>query len=205
MNYPRVRIAGTGIVCALGGDAVQVMEAIKTGRSGLASPVWFKTAHHPALPVGEAKDLIPSPGLSRTQQLARIAADQAMVAKSGPPDAIVLGVTTGGMAVTEELLKQGCASPEAYRCHGIGTVADDLADRFHCKGPVLTVSTACSSGGCAIALAAALIRSGCYGRVLAGGADSLCRLTYYGFKSLQLIDAQGARPLDRDRCDDLNP
>ena len=36
-------------------------------------------------------------------------------------------------------------------------------------------------------------------RVLAGGADSLCRLTYYGFNSLQLIDPEGARPLDKDR------
>jgi 3-oxoacyl-[acyl-carrier-protein] synthase-1/3-oxoacyl-[acyl-carrier-protein] synthase II len=35
--------------------------------------------------------------------------------------------------------------------------------------------------------------------VLAGGADALCRLTYYGFNSLQLIDPSGARPLDRDR------
>ena len=35
--------------------------------------------------------------------------------------------------------------------------------------------------------------------VLAGGADSLCRLTYHGFNSLQLIDPAGARPFDVDR------
>jgi 3-oxoacyl-(acyl-carrier-protein) synthase len=40
-----------------------------------------------------------------------------------------------------------------------------------------------------------MIRQGLCRRVLAGGADSLCRLTYYGFKSLQLIDENGARPL----------
>ena len=200
MTSPRIRIAGTGVVCALGGDAAQVMEAIKAGRSGLSPPMRFQVAHHPPLPVGEALDPAPASGISRTVQLARIAADQAMASGDRPPDAVVVGVTTGGMAVTEELLKQGCIAPEAYRNHGIGTVAEDLAARFRCRGPVLTVSTACSSGGCAIALAVALIRSGDYKTVLTGGADSLCRLTYYGFKSLQLIDPQGARPLDRDRC-----
>ena len=35
--------------------------------------------------------------------------------------------------------------------------------------------------------------------MLAGGADGLCRLTYYGFNSLQLVDPAGARPFDKDR------
>jgi 3-oxoacyl-(acyl-carrier-protein) synthase len=44
-----------------------------------------------------------------------------------------------------------------------------------------------------------MIRAGLARRVLAGGVDGLCRLTYYGFKSLQLLDPAGARPLDRER------
>ncbi len=195
----RVRIAGTGIVCALGNGAEAVCRALAADASGLAPISRFNVSHDPALPVGACPDLpadaLPTPTIA----LARTAADQAMADCPQSPDAIVLGVTTGGVPLTETLLKQDCTQVDAYRHHGIGTVAADLARRYHCRGPVLTVSTACSSGGCAIALARAMILSGQYQRILAGGADALCRLTYYGFRSLQLIDPEGARPLDRDR------
>jgi 3-oxoacyl-(acyl-carrier-protein) synthase len=177
-----------------------VIQAIEEGRSGLSPLTRFKVSHTPPLPVGASAQLPNDGQLPQTISLARIAGDQAISTPlEAAPDAIVIGVTTGGMALTETLLKQGCGSPDAYRHHGIGTVARDLAGRFQCKGPILTISTACSSGGCAIALAAAMVRSGRYRRVLTGGVDSLCRLTYYGFKSLQLIDPEGSRPLDRER------
>ena len=199
MNLSRARIAGTGIVCALGSDQGCVMAAIAEGQSGLRPLTRFKIGHPPSLPVGQVPDLTEAPDSPLCHQLARMAADQAMTSCSEPLEAIVLGVTTGGMATTEELLKQDCRRPEAYRYHALGTVAEELAHRFHCRGPVLTVSTACSSGAAAIGVALAMIRSGCYRRILTGGVDSLCRLTYYGFKSLQLIDPQGCRPLDQER------
>jgi len=195
----RAGIAGTGIACALGRDPGRIMTDLARGRSGIRPLTRFPVSHEPALPVGQWPEPPEVTDLPLTHQLARLAADQAMNGRQHPPDAIVLGVTTGGMAATEELLKRGCARSEAYRYHGIGTVAEDLARRFHCKGPVLTVSTACSSGGGAIALALAMVRAGRFRRVLTGGVDSLCRLTYYGFRSLQLIDPHGCRPLDKDR------
>jgi 3-oxoacyl-[acyl-carrier-protein] synthase-1/3-oxoacyl-[acyl-carrier-protein] synthase II len=117
----------------------------------------------------------------------------------GPLDIVVIGTTTGGMASTEELLLQKNDDPAAYRWHSAGSVAEDIAGRFKCRGPVMTVSTACSSGAVAIALALEMLRCGQARRALAGGIDSICRLTYYGFHALQLMDPQGARPLDRER------
>ena len=195
----RAGIAGTGIACALGRDPGRIMTDLARGRSGIRPLTRFPVSHEPALPVGQWPESPEVTDLPLTHQLARLAADQAMNGHPHPPDAVVLGVTTGGMAATEELLKRSCARSEAYRYHGIGTVAEDLARRFQCKGPVLTVSTACSSGGGAIALALAMVRTGRFRRVLTGGVDSLCRLTYYGFRSLQLIDPHGCRPLDKDR------
>ena len=115
------------------------------------------------------------------------------------PDLIVVGTTTAGMHTTERLLNAGTLDPQAYRRHAAGSVAEDLAARYGCSGPVLTVSTACSSGAVAIKIALEMLRAGAARRALVGGADSLCRLTYYGFNCLQLIDPQGARPLDRER------
>jgi len=68
-----------------------------------------------------------------------------------------------------------------------------------CTGPTLVVSTACSSGVVAIAMAMKILRCGLARTVLAGGVDSLCRLTYFGFHSLQLVDRAGCRPFDQNR------
>jgi 3-oxoacyl-[acyl-carrier-protein] synthase II len=75
-----------------------------------------------------------------------------------------------------------------------------LAQIFHCSGPRLTVSTACSSGANALGIAADWIRRGRAPLVLCGGADSLCRMTFSGFNSLQALDTVACRPFDRRRA-----
>jgi 3-oxoacyl-[acyl-carrier-protein] synthase-1/3-oxoacyl-[acyl-carrier-protein] synthase II len=153
------------------------------------------------MPVGE----VPMGGdgtekdLPRTHLLALAAADEAMAGACFPPEAVIIGITTGGILTTEENLKARLTNPAAYCYHGAGTVAELIAKRLGCKGPAITVSNACSSGAVAIKIALDLLRSGKANRVLAGGADCICRLTYYGFKSLQLVDPEGARPFDRNR------
>ena len=103
------------------------------------------------------------------------------------------------MDLSEKLIKDKNYNQDLYKYHSTGTVAEYIARELKCFGPVLTVSTACSSGTLAIKLAIELLRSGMAKTVLTGGADALCRLTYHGFNSLQLIDPDGARPLDKDR------
>ena len=116
-----------------------------------------------------------------------------------PPDAVIIGTTTGGILTTEQLLRDKVVDKQAYRYHGLASVAEYLADQVGCGGPAIAVSTACSSGAVAIALALRMLRRGRAESVLVGGVDSLCRLTYFGFHSLQLVDRKGCRPLDRDR------
>lgn len=199
MTYPNIAVAGLGLICALGQNVDETLDAIKSCRSGMRPLTRFKPPHHDPLPVGQIPDLAEAESLPLTHQMARIAASEAMAGCGQPPDAIILGVTTGGIAATEELLKAERLDPEGFRYHAIGSVAADLAEQYQCSGPALTISTACSSGSAAIALARAMLRCGCYQRILAGGVDALCRLTYYGFKSLQLIDPDGSRPMDLQR------
>jgi len=146
------------------------------------------------VPGGEGPSALP-----RTHRLAGIAATQAMAGADGLPDAVILGVTTGGILTTEQLLRDRENDKARYRYHGLNSVAEHVAHITHCRGPALVVSTACSSGAVAIAAAMAMLRSGKAKTVLAGGVDSLSRLTYFGFHSLQLVDRDGCRPLDADR------
>lgn len=199
MNGVRAFVCGTGIVSAVGEGVEATWGALRRGTSRLTPLALFPAAHTPPLPVGEVRDVPEVDGLPRTHALAWTAVRQVLAATTLTPDALVLGSTTGGMPTTERLLEAGERRPEAYRHHAVGSVAAWLARRLSCRGPVITVSTACSSGTAALKIALELIRCGQARVVLAGGADALCRMTYYGFHALQLIDPAGARPLDRDR------
>ncbi|MCP4682464.1 MAG: 3-oxoacyl-ACP synthase [Desulfobacterales bacterium] len=199
MKGVRVYISGMGIISPLGNDLFETRDSIKNNRTGIRTLGLFPTAKNKALPVGEIVKPIETGSVPRTHMLTRIAAAQAMTHCQAPPDAIVMGITSGGMLSTETLLKEKEQNPSFYQYHSPGSVTEDIARKYRCTGPVITVSTACSSGAVAIKIALEMLRTGMAKQVLAGGADSLCRLTYHGFNSLQLIDPHGARPLDKDR------
>ncbi len=201
MTDIRVLIAGMGLVTPLGSGVDRNWAALLKGKTGIGELTLFPTANDLFFPVGEVTESFSPEGPPRTHQLALMAAEEAIEHTEGPPDAIVMGSTTGGMSRTEALLKEKQLNPSlfSFSYHAAGSVAEYLALKLKCKGPVITVSTACSSGGAAIAMALALLKTGKFRKILVGGAESLCRLTYFGFHSLQLIDPQGSRPLDRDR------
>lgn len=191
-------IAAMGIISALGAGIDSTYKALKRGESGLASVDFFQL-NRPDFPkVGMVPGTIKTTR-PRTHELARIAAEQIMAQCNLVPDAVVLGVTTGGMLTCESLLKSEGTDPKLFRYHGLGTVAEDIADLMGCTGPALTISTACSSGNAALIIALEMIRSGRAKIVLAGGADALCRMTCFGFQSLQVVDPAGARPFDKKR------
>ena len=200
MNRIRVFITSMGIVSALGRGKEQTIEGIRLAAPVLRPLRLFPSAHEPALPVGEITFLPRNTDLPRTHVVSLIAAEEAMKNSSRAPDAIVIGTTTGGITDTEERLKAGDKDAQHYANHSAGSVSECVARRVGCSGPVLTVSTACSSGTIALKIALEMLRSGKAVRVLAGGADALCRLTYYGFNSLQLVDPTGAHPFDLNRC-----
>ncbi|MDR2548915.1 MAG: beta-ketoacyl-[acyl-carrier-protein] synthase family protein [Desulfobulbus sp.] len=200
MTRKAVHIAAAGIVSPLGSGLAATEAALRANRSALAPLTIFPLLQQAPLLVGQIGEPDrPDAPLPRAHRLAREAARMAMAGCPDPPDAIVLGCTTGGILTTERLLREGERNRDAYRAHGLLSLAEDIATLCRCTGPALTVSTACSSGAVAIALALNLLRTGRMRRILAGGVDSLSRLTYFGFHSLQLVDRNGCRPLDTDR------
>ena len=199
---PPVFVTGIGVVCVGANNVAELRALLASPRRNFGPPTVFPcqgaTVNLPAAEVtvlgaaqaGEAP---------RTHRLALLAAREAL--GEGPaPDAIVLGTTTGGISATETALQAGSTSPSDYRYHGLDTVALHLADALHVRGPVITLSTACSSAAVAMSVAQALLRAGLARRVLAGGADALCRLTFHGFRALQLLAPAGCTPLDANRA-----
>lgn len=199
MTAVRVFITGMGVICPAGAGIKRLREVLSENACTLRPLSLFVPPHKPPLPVGQVPERLGDDTLPRTHRLAWTAAREALATADAPPDAVIVGGTTGGMLTTEASLKSGRVDHEAYLYHGTGTVAEFIAEQCRCTGPVMTVSTACASGAAAVKLGMAMIQSGQAREVLVGGADSLCRLTYYGFRSLQLIDPEGARPFDRRR------
>lgn len=199
MTHKPVYIRGAGIISPIGLGLTATEKFLRQNCSAIRPLELFSLVQGSPLPVGQAPGLEDPSPYPRTHQLALIAAKQAMEECDHPPDAIILGTTTGGILTTEELLKSGSKGKKSYQYHGLNTVADCIARDLNCTGPALVVSTACSSGVVAITLALRMLRSGRATTVLAGGVDSLSRLTYFGFHSLQLVDRAGCKPLDQDR------
>ncbi len=199
MNVPRAFVMGIGIVNSTGTGCAATLDALRNGARAIRPLSCFSPSGRSPVNVGEVANFPFTGAFPRTHEMALGAAREALASTPHPPDAIVLGGTTGGMPHTETLLRERDSKREHFGFHGTGSVADCLAGELGCTGPVFTVSTACSSGTVALKVALELIRSGKAGHVLVGGADALCRLTYYGFDLLQLVDPNGARPLDEAR------
>ena len=119
---------------------------------------------------------------------------------------VVIGTSTSGIYETENAyraLHESGAVPENYyfaEQHSWAATARFLQRELQLEGPCYAISTACSSSSKAIAAAQRLINSGVCDAVLAGGVDSLCRMTLHGFKSLDLVSEQPCTPLDENRC-----
>ncbi|MGH7436690.1 MAG: beta-ketoacyl synthase N-terminal-like domain-containing protein, partial [Polyangiaceae bacterium] len=124
---------------------------------------------------------------------------------AGPRVGLVVGSTTGGLFETELLLARLHADPrstgaiQGLRLYPLSGAAETI-DRS--LGPFVrtrTISSACSSGANALVVAAAWLATGEVDAVLAGGCDSLCRLTVGGFNALGALDSEPCRPFDRRR------
>jgi 3-oxoacyl-(acyl-carrier-protein) synthase len=204
-----VVITGMGIVSAAGRGTEVTLQALREGRSGLGRLRRFAARRNGHLPVAEARDAAAPDGAPiggpRTLALATDALRQALqAAQLDPADCrdagLVLGTCVAGMPETEAALLDEAAGRDldeaVWGRHECGYVTQQLAERAGCRGPVTTVSTACSSSAVAIATAADLLESGATGLVLAGGADALCRLTLNGFAALLNVSPEGCRPFD---------
>lgn len=134
----------------------------------------------------------------------RVEIDDAIAHYGRSRIAVVMATCTSGIAEGEIAIERAMADgalPRDFdiRKQEIGSTSEALARYLNLGGPALTVSTACSSGAQALAMARRLIRTGLADAVLAGGADSLCRLTVNGFQALSAQSDGICNPFSRNR------
>ncbi len=134
----------------------------------------------------------------------RPAIDAALARYGAQRVAVVIGTSTSGIASGEDAMaakiRDGAFPPGfSYRQQEIGATAPLAARLLGARGPAYTVSTACTSGAKALLAARRLLDLGVCDAAIAGGVDTLCRLTIGGFASLESTSPQRCNPLSRNR------
>lgn len=221
----RLVITGMGAVTPVGIGVAEYWNNLTEGKCGVDRITRFDTEELPVKIAAEVKGFeaekyMPKK-LTREMDLFMqygYAAAMEAIAQAGEPAAepermgIVVGTALGGIAPIAET-QDGISRGEHRKVSPrfvpkiIGNeAAAQVAIAKGYRGPSLTVSTACSSGGDAISTACMLLMSGQADAVLAMGAESaLSPLFILGLSSAHALstnndDPQGAsRPFDRDR------
>ncbi len=219
MARPRIVVTGLGVVSPFGWGCETLRRGLAEGRTAIRPFARFDHASYPTHVAGE----VPAPGAeapawkthghcSWAERFALAAAREALEAARLPGDlspleaGVFFGSSTAGMFEAEEFYAAWNGEPFARAAlHGLAAQqvsrpADTVARAYRASGEVATVSSACASGALAIGLALEALREGRVEIALAGGADSLCRLTFGGFNALQSVDARPCRPFRADRA-----
>ncbi len=218
-SLDQIGITGRAAVSAVGWGAEPHVDAMRDMRSGLRAcdfdnvdvPCFIGRvdgiedlvfpAHHPVFD-------------NRATRLALAAAGSdgflekvsAAVGRWGPARVgLVMGTSTSGVDRLENVYRARTDDAPLTESYTIRHHSDHhavtafLEQYLGLAGPVFTISTACSSSAKALVDAAQLIQLGICDAVVAGGVDSLCMTSLYGFEALELVSRQPCRPADGNR------
>lgn len=215
----RVLVTGMGAVTPFGWGLAAFARGLEQGRVAIGPFGLFSTDGHRTHIAGEVPpgidvalaDLPPKKRarLTRSDGFALAAAREALaegdLALAREQVGLFFGTSTGGMLEGEQFFWELRAGEQRRVMSRIASQqhngpSDAVARELRLGGPVVTLSSACSAAGMAIEAALRSLRAGEIEVALAGGADSLCQLTYAGFNALRAVDEAPCRPFQSGRA-----
>jgi len=219
---PPVVITGLGAVSPLGWGLGSFWDGLRSGKTAIGPFDRFDHSGYRSHLAAQV-DLTAEPERPRGKPLRLSLADRFAIAAAREAVArakldlsgcrgragVYFGSSTGGMREAEVYLEALLAAAAG---RGKPPATSLLASQQHSSpgnavardlgigGPVQTVSVACASSAMAIGDAVRAVRRGEVDVAIAGGSDSLCRLTYAGFNALMAVDQRPCRPFRGDRA-----
>jgi len=220
-----IAITGMGCCCATGMDTEEVWNNIKQHKvfcrpvpeSHFSTPFSF-----PVFPIDynltlKRIDELCKSGfytaeipLNRTLLFTLIAVAEALTSAGLSPNdlkmkrvGIALGTTVGCLFNNEDYFKawrdQKLPDPRPVDDFIETNLSFFLQKILGVKGPLCVITNACASGTDAIGIATKWLEHNLCDVAIAGGADELSRIAYYGFASLMLTSDEPCMPFDRER------
>lgn len=210
-------MTGLGAVSAWGWGVAPLARSLRLGQTAIRPFVRFDHSRQRTHLAGE----VPAPGVgsepsseawSRGSCADRFAISAAREAVrqagldpllSEPSVGLYFGSSTGGLYESELYLAQRWrgegASLGLFASQQLNGPGDAVARWLGISGRVTTISSACASAALALEAALRDLQDGEVEVALAGGADSLCQITYSGFNALRAVDERPCRPYRQDR------
>lgn len=215
----RVVITGAGLITALGQGWQANASGFRAGRVAMRPITLFDVSRQRVqraaevdLPLRLPKSRLATRELNRMERAAKlllIAAHEAWESAGWEPQEelpLVLGTTSGGMSLGQDMYRQAIHSPQSrrgqasrvrhYQAQQQGML---LEEALGFTGPLTIIANACASGANAIGHAWELVRHNHAQRVFVGGYDALSQLVFAGFDSLQALSPTLCRPFDLHR------
>ena len=204
-----------GVICSLGSNIAEVEQRLFHGDPSLLT-VTDRYSPGRALPLGMVTAELAPVALaaedSRNNRLLAAAVTpllptiERLKTRFGRDRiGIVIGTSTSGIAEGEAALDVSgdrplLAADYRYTTQEFSAPSRCLSRWLDLGGPCFILSSACTSGGKALAAAARLLKLGVCDAVLAGGVDSLCGMTLGGFSALTVTAATPCNPFSANRC-----
>jgi 3-oxoacyl-[acyl-carrier-protein] synthase II len=181
LGRPIVVVTGLGVVTSLGAGKADNWAKLTAGKSGIKAITRFPTDGLKTRIAGTIDYLPPQPcAAALTESFAELAAEEAITQSAlgvsgqfpGPlflavppiemewPQRFEVGMKSGAndKVTYADLLRVSAEFPDFHRRFLLGSVADNLAEKFGTRGSPISLSTACASGATAIQLGVEAIR-----------------------------------------------
>ena len=194
LGRPLVVVTGLGVVTSLGAGKDENWSKLTGGESGIKTIIRFPTDGLKTRIAGTIDYLPPqSSNAALTESFAELAAEEAVTQSGiggsdqfpGPlflavppiemewPQRLEFGAKSGANDKVSytDMLRVSAGFPAYHHRFLLGSVADNLAERFGTQGSPISLSTACASGATAVQLGVEAIRRGETEAALCIGTD----------------------------------
>jgi 3-oxoacyl-[acyl-carrier-protein] synthase II len=194
MGRPVVVVTGLGVVTSLGAGKTDNWAKLTGGESGIKTITRFPTDGLKTRIAGTIDYLPPQDtAAALTESIANLAAEEAISQSGlgpngsfpGPlflavppiemewPQRLEIGAKSGANenVTYADMLRVSAKFPDYHRRFLLGSVADNLAEKFGTLGSPISLSTACASGATAVQLGVEAIRRGETSAALCIGTD----------------------------------
>jgi 3-oxoacyl-[acyl-carrier-protein] synthase-1 len=195
---PSVWITGSGLVSCSGNSPEELWQRIVDNQSGLRQGLGYANR-------GSDADLSQL-ALEYSLAAARQAMKQAGWTSLGEDDGILLATTTGHILSWDQSLARLFENQidmdtfrKSFLTQPLGELLTEITGALGSTRHQQVISSACTASTQAIALATLWLQQGKVRRCLVGGVEVLCDLTKEGFKSLQLLSTEIAKPFEAER------
>jgi len=203
---PAICIRGLGLVSSYGIGVARAVEGMRAGRAGITPLTLFSLPFQNQIQVNQF-DHTPFPpdsacATATMEEVAQQSLTEAQLERAALRDAALVVGTSSFLFAGEADFRRTLADTGQIVMPPLvppGQAALQVAGKLGIEGPVLTLTTACSSSANALLVAAGLLRRGEVRRALVIGVEGLSAVALSGFHSLMLLDPDGCRPFDAGR------